>query len=227
MEALAATTAEAMALQAELRDRVRIEPLPLASVQLVAGVDTSSEWHSSILHAAVVVMRWADGVVVEQGTASGCAPFPYVPGLLSFRELPILTEARSRLTRRPDIVLCDGHGLAHPRSFGLACHLGVLWDVPSVGCAKSVLVGDYAAPGPNPGDWSPLTLRGIVVGAALRTRRGVAPVFVSPGHRINLEGAIEVVLRCISGARLPEPIRAAHRLANEVRRSARVASGSS
>lgn len=227
MEPLAATTAEARDLQMLLRSQVRIEPLPLTRVNVVAGVDTSCEWHGSVLHAAIVIMRVAGGEIVERASASGCAPFPYVPGLLSFRELPILTEARSLLRHQPDVVLCDGHGLAHPRNFGLACHLGVLWDLPSVGCAKSVLVGEYSEPGPSPGDWSYLTLNGDVVGAALRTRRGVKPVFVSPGHRIDLEGAIGIVMQCIRGARLPEPVRAAHILANEVRKRAREAPAAS
>jgi deoxyribonuclease V len=224
MEPLSVTPAEAKALQMHLRSRVRIEALNVSAVKLVAGVDTSSEWHGSYLHGAVVLMQIEDGAIVEEATASAPAPFPYVPGLLSFRELPILTEARRRLHRSPDVVLCDGHGLAHPRGFGLACHVGVAWDVPSVGCAKKVLVGEYAEPGPNAGDWSPLVLNGTVVGAALRTRSGVAPMFVSPGHRTDLETAMRVVLRCTRGVRLPEPIRAAHRLANEARKAAKIPS---
>jgi deoxyribonuclease V len=136
--------------------------------------------------------------------------FPYVPGLLTFREGPILLEAIRRLHRRPDVIMFDGQGIAHPRRFGLASHLGLILNVPTVGCAKSCLTGHFIGPGPSKGSWSPLIDRGETIGAVVRTREKVTPVFVSPGHMIDLQGAIEVVLNCCTRYREPEPIRWAH-----------------
>jgi deoxyribonuclease V len=154
--------------------------------------------------------------VVEVATASGRPAFPYVPGYLSFREGPLLLEAFGRLRLQPDLCLFDGQGLAHPRRFGLACHLGVLLDLPSVGCAKSLLVGEYREPGAKRGDWSPLRLDGRMVGAVLRSRDSVNAIFVSPGHRITLRGAVRWVLAC-SRARVPEPIRLAEQVVNRLK----------
>jgi deoxyribonuclease V len=139
--------------------------------------------------------------------------FPYVPGLLSFREGPAVLDALDKLKSPPDLLIFDGHGLAHPRRFGLACHLGLLVDIPAIGCAKSRLCGQYEEPGPHRGDTMPLIDKGEVVGAAVRTRAGVKPVFVSIGHRVDLPTSIHYVLACCRGYRLPETTRWAHRLA--------------
>ncbi|MGE5663968.1 MAG: endonuclease V, partial [Deltaproteobacteria bacterium] len=147
--------------------------------------------------------------------------FPYVPGYLTFREGPAVLSAWKKLRRRPDAMLFDGHGIAHPRRFGLASHIGVVLSIPSVGCAKKRLVGEHGEPGPDRGDWVPLTIDGETVGAVLRTRPGVKPVFVSPGHRADLASAIALVLRFCSGFRLPDPARRAHQLTRELRRQGR------
>jgi deoxyribonuclease V len=140
--------------------------------------------------------------------------FPYIPGLLSFREAPVGLAAISALETRPDLLLVDGHGLAHPRRCGIACHLGLLLDLPTIGCAKSILVGQAEEPGPNPGDWTPLDNRGETIGAALRTRPKTRPIYVSIGHRVSLASAIALVSQCGRGYRLPEPTRLADRIAS-------------
>lgn len=185
-------------------------------VRLIVGADLAYRGDGRWAWAAVVVVNLPDGRVVESATAAGPPPFPYVPGYLSFREGPLLLAAFKRLRTRPDLCLFDGQGLAHPRRFGLACHMGVLLDLPSVGCAKSLLVGEYDEPGLKRGAWSPLRLDGKQVGAVLRTRSGVRPLFVSPGHRIGVREAVRWVLAC-SRFRVPEPIRLAEQLVNRLR----------
>jgi deoxyribonuclease V len=157
---------------------------------------------------------------VDQATASVQVDFPYVPGLLSFRELPPLAVAWERLSVRPDVIIFDAHGLAHPRRFGLACHGGLLFDVPSIGAAKSLLVGEHGELPEARGSTAPLIHEGEEVGKVVRTRIGVSPVFVSLGHRMDLATAVEVVLKASPCYRIPEPIRRAHRLSNELRRRA-------
>lgn len=210
------TVAEARRIQERLRGRVRASGGPVRP-RLIAGADLAYRADGSRAWAAVVVVSMPDGAVVETATASGRPGFPYVPGLLSFREGPLLLEAFARLRRRPDLALFDGQGLAHPRGFGLACHMGVLLDVPSVGCAKSRLVGEHDEPGPERGDWAPLRFQGRIVGAVVRTRAGVRPVYVSPGHRVGLARARACVLAC-SRFRVPEPIRLAEAVVNGLKR---------
>lgn len=208
----------AVARQQELRDRLVPGRGGPRRVRLVAGADLSYDRGSDRFFAAVVLVELPGLDVVEEATARGRSPFPYIPGLLSFREGPLLMKAFGRLRRAPDLVLFDGHGLAHPRRFGIACHLGLLLDVPSVGCAKSRLVGEHREPGRRRGDWTPLRHRGEIVGAVLRTRPGVRPVYVSCGHRIGLRPAIRWTLECCRRFRIPEPIRRAHLRANALRR---------
>ncbi|MFQ5973769.1 MAG: deoxyribonuclease V, partial [Alphaproteobacteria bacterium] len=167
--------------------------------------------------AAVVVLRLDGLELLESVVVARPVRFPYVPGLLSFREAPVIMEALERTSIKPDLVLVDGHGLAHPRRFGLACHVGVLADVPAIGVAKSRLVGGFGEPGSGRGAWSPLVDRGTVVGAVVRTRRATRPVFVSVGHRVGLETAVRYVGLCAPRYRLPEPIRHADRLSRAVR----------
>lgn len=206
------TPQDAMALQQELRASVVADrPLDLASVRLVAGVDVSVK--DDLSQAAVVVATFPDFRVVETARAIRPTPFPYVPGLLSFREGPVLEEAFESLATEPDLFVFDGNGLAHPRRIGLASHMGLWLGRPTVGSAKTRLTGRHEPVPPEKGAWTPLIDKGEVVGAALRTRAGTNPIFVSPGHLIDLASAIELVLRCAPKYRLPEPIRLAHKAA--------------
>lgn len=215
------TPTEAVALQRELRTQIRIEPLN-TPVRTIAGTDLSFDKGSDVVFAGVVVLELPELRVVEQVCVKTRAHFPYIPGLFSFRELPPLIDVWARVRAEPDAVMLDGHGYAHPRRMGLASHAGLVFDRPTVGCAKTVLVGKYDEPPPSRGCWRPIVHKGEIVGAALRTRTGVAPVYVSVGHRIDLEGAIDLVLRCHGGYRIPEPTRRAHLLVNAARRGERV-----
>lgn len=205
--------AEARALQARLSGQAETRDR-LGAPGLVAGIDVGFEDHGRITRAAVAVLRCGDLQLVESALARQPTRFPYVPGLLSFREIPAALGALATLACTPDLLLCDGQGLAHPRRFGLACHLGWLVDVPTIGVAKSRLLGEYTPPPAERGAWSPLWDRGELVGAAVRTRRGVKPLFVSPGHRVDVASAVRLTLACTDRYRLPEPSRTAHRLAS-------------
>lgn len=207
---------EAVALQEKLRGRLIIDGGP-AEVGLVAGADVSYSKGSDTYYAGVVVMTYPGLVVVEEAWASARSSFPYIPGLLSFREGPITLAAFRKIKHKPDLILFDGQGIAHPRGIGLASHIGLILGIPSIGCAKSVLVGEYEGPGRKRGAASPLVYKGETVGMALRTRDNVKPVFVSPGHRVSIGQSVEHVLGCGGGYRLPEPTRRAHNLVNRVR----------
>lgn len=200
---------DAVAIQTALRRRLRLTPLR-HSPRLVAGADVAYSRATHRMYAAVVVVRLPSLDVVETATSVSLARFPYIPGLFSFREIPPLLRAFQRLRSVPDAILFDGQGLAHPRRFGLACHAGVLLARPAIGCAKSLLVGKHGAIGPKRGDRADLVHEGEVVGAALRTRLSVKPVYVSVGHRVDLASAIDLVLATTRGFRLPEPVRLAH-----------------
>ncbi len=206
---------EAVALQRDLAGQLRINRgLAESAVQSIAGVDLSPpDAQTGLVRGAVVVVAWPSLDVIEVSTAEGVADFPYVPGLLSFREAPILLEALSGLRGTPDLVLVDGQGTAHPRRFGIACHLGLAVDVPIVGCAKSRLVGEHEQPGEEKGEWTPLTHRGDVIGAVVRTRTGVRPIYVSPGNNIDLDSSVRWALACSPRYRIPVPTRLAHRAA--------------
>lgn len=206
-----ASPEEARRVQARLRSQVVAEDR-LGPVRLVAGVDAHYAPEAGLTWAAVAVLRLADLELQESVLAARPTAFPYIPGLLSFREAPAILDALERLSAPPDLLLVDGQGRAHPRHFGIACHVGLLADIPTIGVAKSRLVGSYAEPGPERGDWAPLLLRGEVIGAVLRTRRATRPLFVSTGHRVGLATAIDLVLRCVTRYRLPEPTRLADRL---------------
>jgi deoxyribonuclease V len=213
---------EAVRIQQALRDRVRAQDEGRGrGFRRVAAVDVSYDRRAPMLFAAVVVMGLPNFDLLDWAAVRARAAFPYVPGLLSFREIPAALAAWERLETRPDCVLCDGHGYAHPRRFGLACHFGLLVDLPTVGVAKSVLVGQFAPPGPARGEISDLVHDGGVIGAAVRTRDAVAPVFVSIGHRISLATAVATVLACARGSRIPAPIRQAHALVNRLRQAGR------
>ncbi|MGE5262899.1 MAG: deoxyribonuclease V [Acidobacteriota bacterium] len=204
---------EAMALQRELADRV-IDHDEIGSVHYVAGVDVGFEGERNrVARAAVVVLSYPALLPVDYAVARMPVTFPYIPGLLSFREIPVLLRAFEKIRIEPDLTIADGHGRAHPRRIGFASHLGLALDRPTIGCAKSRLVGTAAEPQNDKGAWTPLEDRGQVIGAVLRTRAGTRPVFVSIGHKVSLERAIEWVLNCCKGYRLPETTRYAHRAA--------------
>jgi deoxyribonuclease V len=209
---------EAVALQKELRERVRLEPLA-AEPRVIGGCDVSMDRFSAIGFAGFVNLSYPGLELLGESVVKSHIPFPYVPGLLSFRELPMLLLAWEKLRTKPDVLLVDGIGIAHPRRLGLASHLGLALDIPTVGCAKSVLVGRYDPPGDEPGSYSymydPRTDE--VIGAAVRTKRKVAPMFISPGHRATTEDAIRLVLACVRKHRLPEPTRQAHLAVNRHR----------
>jgi deoxyribonuclease V len=200
-------------VQEGLRALVAIQPLALEGLQRVAGVDAS--FSQGKVRAAAVVLEFASLQVEEQASAEMPLRFPYIPGLLSFREAPAILAALEQLSRMPDLLIVDGHGLAHPRRFGIACHLGVLLDLPAIGCAKSILVGHTPRLGPQIGSLAELEDQGEIIGVALRTRQDVRPVYVSVGHRIDLASAAQIVLACCKGYRLPEPARLAHHLASK------------
>jgi len=211
--------AQARALQERLAARV-VARDAFGPLRRIAGADVSYDRGSPILYAAVVVLDAASGAVLERAGVARMVRFPYVPGYLSFRELPPLLDAFAKLSAPPDLVICDGQGLAHPRRFGLACHLGVLLDLPSIGCAKSRLVGTHREPGTRRGATTRLRDAGETVGCVLRTREGVKPVYVSVGHRVSLESARKIALALAPQHRLPEPVRAAHGEVNRLRRDA-------
>ena len=208
------TPSEAIALQRELAGRVETADRLPDAIRGVAGVDVGFAEDGRITRAAVAVLSFPDLAPLQSAIARRPTEFPYVPGLLSFRELPAVLEALRQLPELPDVILCDGQGRAHPRRFGIACHLGVLLDRPTLGVGKTRLIGTHEEPGPNKGDWAPLLDKGEVIGAVLRARPGVKPLYISGGHRVSLETAIALTLACTRRWRLPETTRAAHALAS-------------
>ena len=207
------TPQEAAAIQARLSSTVERSDR-LGPLRRVAGLDVGFEADGRLTRAAVVVLSFPDLQPEESCLVRLPTRFPYVPGLLSFREAPAILAALEQLKTLPDLLVCDGQGLAHPRRFGLACHLGLLCDLPSIGVAKSRLIGQHSLPGEQRGDWQPLMDSGEVIGAVLRTRSGARPVYVSIGHRCSLETAIKLTLLCTPKYRLPETTRHAHHLAS-------------
>jgi deoxyribonuclease V len=207
----------AIALQKQLASEVALDNQAQYPIQNIAGVDVSYKRNGSLLHAAVVVLKYETMDIVETATASGEISFPYVPGLLSFRELPILLQAFIKLKTVPDVILADAQGIAHPRRLGLASHLGLWLGLPTIGCAKTRLCGEYQEPEWNKGAWSRLVDNDTDVGRVLRTKSRVKPLFVSPGHKVDFQGAVNIVLYCSRGYRLPEPTRQAHLLSNQIR----------
>lgn len=203
------TPADARRLQAELAAKLKLRPLP-EDIRLVAGADMAIGRRREAFFAAVVVQTFPGLETVEVATACVPATFPYVPGLLTFREGPALVAAFRRMKRTPDAVIFDGQGLAHRKRMGLACHMGLWLGLPTVGCAKSRLVGQHDEPGAQAGRSTPLWHREEQVGVVLRTRTDVKPVFVSPGHLADVDSSRELVLACCAGYRLPEPTRQAH-----------------
>lgn len=202
-----------MRVQQRLAGRV-VSHDTFTDINCVAGVDVGFEDGGKVTRAAVAVLEYPSLQTIDQAVARTATRFPYVPGLLSFREIPALLEAFRQLRTAPDMILCDGQGYAHPRRFGLACHLGLILEIPAIGVAKTRLVGTHGRVPEKRGSWCPLTDKNETIGAVLRTRVGVRPVYISVGHRICLESAVHYVMACTTRYRLPETTRCAHRLAS-------------
>lgn len=222
---------EAIELQKKLRDQVKIQPFgDLSAIKYIAGADVSMNLYSNTVYAGFVILSYPSLEVVVHAVVKDETAFPYIPGLLSFREIPSLLKAWEKLEQEqpkfiPDIIVVDGIGIAHPRRLGIASHLGVILDMPTIGCAKSVLTGVYDEPAFEVGSISYLfdrSNRTEIIGAALRTKtigdRPVAPVFISPGNQINLEDSLTLMKSCVRKHRLPEPTRQAHEMVNRYRR---------
>ena len=207
------SSAEAIAIQQQLRGEV-VRGNRLGTVRHVAGVDVGFEEGGAITRAAVAVLGFPSLELVEHAIFRATTRFPYVPGLLSFREIPAVIGALEKLTVIPDLLLCDGQGIAHPRRFGIASHLGLLCGIPSIGVAKTRLIGEPVEPPDQRGAFVPLLDHGETIGAVLRSRPGVKPLYISIGHRISLETALDYVMACVTRYRLPETTRWAHRLAS-------------
>lgn len=208
------STQQAIALQRELREHLILTD-DFGEVRTVAGVDCGFEQEGRVTRAAAAVLDFPSLEPMAQAVARVPTSFPYVSGLLSFREIPAVLAALERLESLPDLILVDGQGYAHPRRFGIACHLGVLTGLPTIGVGKTRLTGTHAEPLPQRGGWVPLMDRGEIIGAVLRTREKTRPLYVSTGHRVSLESAVDWVMRCTARYRLPETTRGAHRLASQ------------
>lgn len=213
------TPAQAVLLQRELASEVVYDrPIDLSAIQLVAGVDVSVKSDAggtAMSQAAIAVLSFPDLKPVETALASIPTPFPYIPGLLSFREGPVLEQAFKRLESEPDVFIFDGMGRAHPRRIGIATHMGLWLQKPTIGCGKTLLTGRYQEPADVRGAYSDLVDKSEVIGVVLRTRAGVKPVFISVGHLADLSTSVELVMQCTTRYRLPEPIRAAHTAAGQ------------
>ena len=208
------TVEEAIAIQQQFRKEVITQDQLEEPVQYVAGVDMGFEADGTISRAAVAVLSFPSLQLQESAIARRPTTFPYVPGFLSFREIPAVLDALEKISTVPDLILCDGQGIAHPRRFGIACHLGLIVDIPTIGVAKSLLIGNHQEVSEERGSWQPLVNRGETIGAVLRTRVKTKPLYISSGHRVSLSTAIEYVLRCTPKYRLPETTRIADKLAS-------------
>jgi deoxyribonuclease V len=206
----------AIQIQDALRKKIRLR-VPSGSWERIAAADVSYSRTDDRLFAAFLLFSYPDLVLLENASAQGQASFPYVPGLLSFREAPILIRAFRQLKTQPEMILFDGQGIAHPRSMGIAAHLGLIFDLPTIGCAKSRLIGTPAEPPRRLGSHVSLIEKGEIIGMIVRTRTGVKPVYVSPGHKMDLETSVKIVLSLCRGYRIPEPLRQAHLFVNRLR----------
>ncbi len=218
------TPQEAMRIQEDLRKKIRLLP-PGKPFQTVAAGDVAYSRTEDMTYAAFLVFTYPDLTLLEKASARGCASFPYIPGLLTFREAPLLLNALLQLKTKPDLLLIEGQGIAHPRSLGIASHIGLLLDLPSIGCAKSHLTGEFEEPDPAQGSSVPLLDGARLIGRVVRTRAGVKPVFVSPGHKMDIETSVRIVLSLCRGYRIPEPLRRAHIFVNQLRAGTTVTDG--
>ena len=206
---------DAIQIQEQLRTKVICSPLADETIQYVVGIDVGFPKNKETARAAIALMQYPSMELLDQSLAEMPVAMPYVPGLLSFREIPVILKALEGLSITPDVLITDSQGIAHPRRFGLACHLGVLLDMPAIGCAKSILVGKHGTLPEARGSTTDLIDRGETVGSVVRMRDGVKPVYISIGHRVDLASAVCIILNCGSGYRLPEPTRWAHKLASQ------------
>jgi len=201
----------AIQIQKDLRERIILKR-DLSEFKTIGGADVSYLNDKNLLFGAIVVFSFSEMNIIEQTIVSDQISFPYIPGLLSFREGPVLIKAFKKLRIKPDVIIFDGQGIAHPRGIGLASHLGLWLNIPTIGCAKTSLIGEFKIPGPFKGDYEWIYIGGEKVGAVLRTRDRVKPIFISPGHRIDLYTSIHIVLKTSTRFRTPEPLRKAHQL---------------
>lgn len=210
------TPAQAIAYQNELRQQIRIETLD-KPIHIIGGADISFNKYSEIVYAGIILLKYPEMTVIGHSSVISRTSFPYISGLLAFREVPALLEAWNKLSIKPDLLVLDGQGIAHERRLGIATHFGLVTDVPTIGSAKSRLSGRYTEPGNDVFAQSPMYDRGEIIGTALRSKKNCNPIYISPGHRISMEQSIEVIKNCIKGYRIPEPTRQAHNLVNKVR----------
>lgn len=210
------TSYEAITLQKQMRENICIQPL-LKNISLIGGADVSFNKFEETIYAGIIVLSYPEMIPVAKSTVISTTKFPYIPGLLAFREVPALVKAWEQLSVKPDILIVDGHGIAHNRRLGIATHFGLMMNVPTIGCAKSKLTGIYSEPGYNQFSESPLVDRKEQIGTVLRTKLRCKPVFISPGHKVSMRQSVDIIKNCVRGYRLPEPTRLAHNLVNEVR----------
>ena len=210
------TSQEAIRIQDKLREKLVFRP-PKKPIRILAAADVSYDCGGEIHFGAFLLFRFPDLILLDKAWAVEKIAFPYIPGLLTFREAPVLLKAFSQLPQEPDLLLLDGQGIAHPRSLGIAAHLGVLLNLPAIGCAKSRLCGEYEEPGMEKGSTAPLKDNGKTVGMAVRTRTGIKPVFVSPGYKMDFATSAKIVLALCRTYRIPEPLRQAHAFVNRLR----------
>ena len=210
------TPAQAIAYQHELRRQINITPL-LSPISIIGGADISFNKYSEVVYAGIVLFSYPELKIIGQATAISKTKFPYISGLLAFREVPALLNAWDKLTIKPHLMVLDGQGIAHERRTGIATHFGLVTNTPSIGSAKSRLTGQYDEPGNKPFNQSPMYDKGEVIGIALRSKKNCKPIYISPGHRISMEQSVEVIKNCLRGYRIPEPTRQAHLLVNKIR----------
>jgi deoxyribonuclease V len=208
--------AEAIQIQENLRKKLHLQP-PRTPLKTIAAGDVSYSRLDDMVYAGFLLFTYPDLTLLESASAKGRGSFPYIPGLLTFREAPILLQAFSKLKTRPDLILIDGQGIAHPRSMGIAAHMGLILNLPSIGCAKSRLIGKHEELALDRGEAVPLFVGDRTAGMVLRTREGVKPVYVSPGHKMDMETSVRIVLSLCRGYRIPEPLRQAHIFVNHLR----------
>ncbi|MCS6873164.1 MAG: deoxyribonuclease V [Pyrinomonadaceae bacterium] len=208
---------EAFEVQKWLSKKVRCENLIKEPIERIAGIDAGYDNSKGVCRAVVTVLSFPELKLIETKKAEVSVSFPYIPGLLSFRESPAVVEALKKITQEPDLIFCDGQGIAHPRRFGIACHIGLLTEKPTIGVGKSRLVGKFNYPENTRGSFSSLIYKGEIIGAVVRTKENVKPIYVSVGHKLDLKAAIQYTLQCTTKYRLPEPVRLADRIASNRR----------
>lgn len=210
------TPEEAVALQKEMRHQLRLQPLQ-KEIKTIAGADISFNKYSTTVYAGIVVMHFPSLQVIKTSGITDETTFPYIPGLLAFREVPALSKAWNGLKQKPDVLVLDGHGIAHPRRMGIAAHFGVAMQTTTMGCAKSLLTGKYIEPGMEAGSVTDLFHKDELIGKVLRTKKNVKPVFISPGNLMTMDESLELIKKCVGKYRIPEPTRLAHNFVNELR----------